>query len=241
VFFSAIDRLELNLKQKSSVKKWIGIIALVLIALIVVVVYCVMNRLDSIAKIAIEKYGSQAIGTAVHVESVSIYPRSGSAFIRGVTIANPNGFTNPEAFKINAISVKMNIRSLAKSVWIIDEIFLRASEIFVEVNKNGIVNLNVLMMNLEKTIPLPRKEMNVFGIPMQERKFIIRRIVISQGIIHARIGTKILEHPMSNIELTGLGEKNGATPEQLTGEIMGELYQKALVEVRKKSGDPSIE
>jgi hypothetical protein len=46
------------------------------------------TNLDWIVKNAIERYGSQALGTAVRVDHVSLSPTKGSGESAGLTIAN---------------------------------------------------------------------------------------------------------------------------------------------------------
>ena len=51
------------------------------------------SRLDSLVAGLIEQYGSQIVGTPVRVGSVAIDLRAGRGTIRGLRVANPEGYS----------------------------------------------------------------------------------------------------------------------------------------------------
>jgi hypothetical protein len=230
-------------RKKSGIRKAFAAGVLILVLLIVAVLVCVLTRLDAIVKAAIEKYGSRAAGTAVRVESVKIRLREGSGAIRGLTLANPEGFKEPYAFSLGEIGVTIDIRSLAEEVKIINEISVRAPEIFVEINSSNAVNLNVIRNNLEKAAPKKsaRTAMDKSG---PEPRLIIRRLFFSNGSIQARIASlndKIYQLKLPAIAMENLGGKNGATPEEITRQILDELCGRAVNEVEKKISGIAVE
>ena len=72
------------------------------VAVIVVAaaVFLLISNLDAIVKAALEKYGSEATGSAVTVDSVRISLREGSGSISGFSIGNPPGFSTPAALAL---------------------------------------------------------------------------------------------------------------------------------------------
>lgn len=230
-------------KKKSGIKKAFVVSALILIILIAAVLAFVLTRLDFIVKAAIEKYGSRAAGVSVRVESVKIRLREGSAAIRGLTLANPEGFTDTYAFSLGETRAGIDIRSLTEDVNVIDEIRVLAPRVFVEINSEKSVNLNVIRKNLEassKGKPAPGKKSK----EGKQARLIIKRILFSDGSIQARIAAvkgKTLELRLPSIEMRNLGGKNGATPDELTRQIIGELCRRALAEVERKVGAVAAE
>ncbi len=233
-------------KKKSGIKKAFVVSALILILLIAAVLVCVLTRLDAIVKAAIEKYGSEAAGTAVRVESVKIRIREGSGAVKGLTLANPEGFKDSHAFSLGEIGIGIDIRSLTQDVKIIDDIRVIAPEIFVEMNSSRVTNLNVIRKNLEKSAPgekaaSPRKSSKAGKDESgSETRMIIRRILFSDGLIRARIAPlngRTFQLKLPSIEMRNLGGKNGATPDELTRQIIGELCRRAAAEVEKKTGE----
>lgn len=96
-------------------KKLILILSLLLIMVGVAVVYLASN-LDAIAKRAIESAGTNALGTAVRVDNVSIDLAGGSAILSGFTVANPSGFSNGDMMRFDELRVAIDIRSLNSDV-----------------------------------------------------------------------------------------------------------------------------
>ena len=224
-------------QKKSGIRKSLVVGTLILVILIAAVLVCVLTRLDSIVKAAIERYGSQATNTKVRVESVKIRLREGSGAIRGLTLANPEGFKGPYAFSLGEIGVGIDIRSLTEEVKIINEIHVRAPEIFVEINSANVVNMNVIRKNLEKSAPPKNSGQAKKDKTGPQPRLIIRRILFSDGSIQARIASlndKAYSLKLPAIEMRNLGGKNGATPDELTRQILGELCRRAVNEVEKK-------
>lgn len=92
-------------------KKLFLILSLLVVMVGAGAVYLLTN-LDSIAKRAIESAGSNALGTAVRVESVSIDLIGGSATLSGFTVANPAGFSSQDMIKFDELRVAIDTRSL---------------------------------------------------------------------------------------------------------------------------------
>jgi hypothetical protein len=96
-------------------KKLFLILSLLVVMVGAGAVYLLTN-LDSIAKRAIESAGSNALGTAVRVESVSIDLIGGSATLSGFTVANPAGFSSQDMIKFDELRVAIDTRSLNADV-----------------------------------------------------------------------------------------------------------------------------
>jgi hypothetical protein len=231
-------------EKKSGLKKWLASAALVLVILITTVVICVLTRLDGIVKEAIEKYGSRAAGTKVRVESVKIRLREGSGAISGLTVANPAGFEGEHAFILGEIGVAIDIRSLTKKVKIVNEILIRAPEIFVEIISAKAVNLDIIRKNLDKSATPKKSAPTKEDKAGPEPRLIIRRILFTNGMVHVKIaaaGGKEYRIALPRIEMSNLGGRNGATPDQITRQILGELCRRALAEVERKGTGLAIQ
>jgi hypothetical protein len=96
-------------------KKLFLILSLLLVVGGAGVVYLTTN-MDPIAKRAIESAGTNALGTAVRVDSVSINLTDGSATLSGFTVANPQGFSSQDMIRFDELRVAIDIRSLNSEV-----------------------------------------------------------------------------------------------------------------------------
>jgi hypothetical protein len=224
-------------------KAFIGAVLIIVIALGAGLLF-LFNNLNRIVKTAIEKKGSSAVQTAVRVDRVKIDLKRSSGAITGLTVANPEDFKNPNAFSLGEISIKIDIRSMTKDVKVIEEIIIRECSVFVEMNSEKTINLNEIKKNLAGTASAESPVQTDGSEKDKEPRWIIRRIRFSGGSISANIapwkdGELRLNLPL--IEMTNLGGNTGATPSQITKQVIGELTRRALDEVKKKAADLAVE
>lgn len=102
-------------------RKFLVIIAAAGLILTAVLIFLLTN-LDWIVKNAIERYGSQATGTAVRVDRVSIRPVQGKGAIEGLTAANPRGYAAPSILSLGGISLRLAPRTVTANPVVIEDI-----------------------------------------------------------------------------------------------------------------------
>lgn len=218
------------------------IVATVLIIVIAIAgsVFYVFNNLDRLVEEAIEKYGSEATQTSVLVDSVKVNLQDGAAAINGITIANPAGFQAPLVFSLTEVGSQIDLASLSEDVIVINDVRVRAPNVFVEVNKDNKVNLNVLKDNVlgatskNSATEQPAATQKAAGA---EPKIIIHRILFEEGFIDARVvalNNQNFKIKLPSFELNELGGKTGATPAEISQQVLKKLTDIALAEVRKK-------
>jgi len=228
-------------------KKIFATTILIIIVAVAGSVYYVLNNLDSLVKVAIEKYGTEATQTSVMVESVKISLQDGAAAINGITIANPKDFQAPLAFSLGEIGSKINIATLTEEVIIIDDIRVRTPEVYAEVNKDNKINLNVLKNNLLKMVPQSasvKKEPVPESGSRVEPKIIVHRVLFEEGFIKARVVSlddKEFKLKLPSFELKELGGTKGAEPAEIIQQIFKKLTDIALSEVKKKGIDKKLD
>src|SRR6185369_4991606 len=98
----------------------VAAVAVLFIAIGVVVM--VVSRADRLVKRAIEEHGSAATQTAVSVEHVDIKLASTSAALRGLTVANPPGFSTAPAVRLEEVQVAVDGASLGANVLVLNEV-----------------------------------------------------------------------------------------------------------------------
>ena len=199
-------------------KMFLGAVVVLLLSL-GFTVYYLLSSLDGMVKTAIEASGSQATQTAVRVESVQIVLKDGSGAIRGVTVANPPGFSASQGFSLGEITTQINLKSLSEKVTIIERITVCEPEVFFELNDAGKNNLAELKRNLSTAA----SGSSATGQGnTAEPKLIIRKLLFTEGSIHARVVPldKEYELQLPTLELNNLGGKNGATPTQIADQVL---------------------
>jgi len=223
-------------KKSHRMRKAVIWILLVFIIVIVAGVLFLLTNLDSIVKSAIQKYGSEAVQTAVRVDRVKISLKQGSGVIQGLTVANPPGFSLPFAFGLGKILVDIDNKSITGEVKVIDDITVEAPEVFVEMNPDRKVNLDEIKKALARQAPSKTKQPEA-GRTGEKPKLIIRHLRFAEGIILAKIapqGGKEQKLRLPTLEMRNIGGKSGAYPDQIARQILNELTRHAMNEVTRR-------
>lgn len=220
-------------------KKTLLIVVLLIIAVIAGGLYYVLTNLDSLVKQAIEKYGSEATHTAVRVDKVNIRLKQASAAVSGLTVANPKGFSTPNAFSLGRIATRLNIKGMSKDHIAIDEVRVQAPEVFYEVNADRKANLNLLKDNLTGGAKAagPAKTATKGG---KEPTISIRKFEFAGAALHAKLVP--LKDKEFNLNLPAFQLVNlKGTPEQISRQVLNQLIDRAREEIRRKGIDAELE
>jgi len=205
-------------------------------------VYYLLTNLDSLVEKAIEKYGSEATQTSVLVDSVEINLTDGAAGITGLTVGNPAGYGFANAFSLGEIRAAIDLQSLQKEPYIINEITVLAPQVFVEINEDKKTNLNELKNNL--TAGSTDKPQDIKSqAPTEEPRLIIRRLTFADGSIQAKVATlqnKEYQLKLPSMDMTNLGGSKGATATELASEILKRLTDRASDIVKKDIVDAEL-
>jgi hypothetical protein len=129
------------------------LLALTGTALIIVVIsiWLLASNLDGIVKRIIEDAGSDALGTHVALNSAEINLAQAKAALTGLTIANPRGFNERNAFKLGGIEVVLDPATVTgDEIVILSVIIDQAALTFEQIGSNN--NLQALMNNLNSSI-----------------------------------------------------------------------------------------
>ncbi len=208
-------------------------------------VYFLLSNLDDIVKTAIETYGSEATKTAVKVNNVKIVLQDGSGSISGLTVGNPQGFSSPQVFSLGQIATQIDLNSLSGDLVVIEHITVKAPEIFFELNQAGKNNLEALKQNLSpgssgsSASSGSSSSASSSASSGAQPKLIIRKVLFVDGNIHAKVVplNKDYELKLPKVEMSNLGGKNGATPEQIADQVLKVLTDRAIAEVKKQGID----
>lgn len=169
----------------------------------------------------IEMAASTALGTQVTVSGVSLSPFSGQGSIRGLSIANPEGFDAPYAMQLGELDVAVSLASLVSDVIEIDHIVVNEVNVTYETT---VVNDNIraLLANLPASGSAPVVEASPEATP--GKKVIIRdlRLINPQITLQTRVASAPV--PLPDLTLTDIGQKsNGVTVAEAAQQILGAL------------------
>ena len=223
-------------------KKIILIVVLLVVAAIGAALYYVFTNLDAIVKAAIEEVGSQTTQTAVRVDKVKIALTDGAGTISGLSIANPKGFESRNAFLLGAVETQIDIKSLTKGPITIDKVIIRKPQVFYEMNKDRESNLSALYKNIAAATA-GSASTNKPAAKSDEPKLIIRRFLLTDATVEANVVplNKNYTLKLPTIDLKDLGGKDGATPSEISGQVLDIITQRALAEVKRAGIDEKVQ
>jgi len=224
-------------------KKTIFILIILLLIVIAGAVFYLLNNLDALVEAAIEEFGSDAVKTSVQVEAVEISLTEGAATINGLTIANPDGFSLPQAFSLGEITLDINLEKTQQELIAIDAINVIAANVFYEINAERNGSLNMLKENLGMSAgsstgtsvdDKSSKDSAVAPIRLD-----ISRFEFKDASLHAKVvplKDKTYDLMLPALILTDLS----GTPEQISRQLLDKLIDHAKKEIRKQGLDKEL-
>jgi hypothetical protein len=108
------------------------------------------SSLDSIVKQVIERTGSELTGTSVRLDSAEIDLGSGRGTLRGLRVANPEGFSSADVFSLGEITLEIDLGTLTQDPVVIRTVRIDAPEARVEVDAKGKTNVDVIRRHLKQ-------------------------------------------------------------------------------------------
>jgi hypothetical protein len=215
------------------------------LVVLVIGVLLVVWRLDALVRSAIERYGSAATKVAVRVESVAVSPAGGAAALRGLTVGNPSGFTDVNIFSLDTVDVVVDVGTVFSNPMVIDEVVLRAPEVYFEANQAGESNVEAIRRNIEeyrkagRTQPPgdtgPRPGEPSGDASAEPRRFLIRKLSMQQArvvIDASAIGGERMVMSLPDAEEFDIGGRNdGATGAELAAILTTILVRDVTITV----------
>ncbi len=213
--------------KKSSTTKKISLIVLTILALGGAFIY--MN-MGSIAKSVAEKIGSETLGVKVTIASLDISIKDRSVLVSGLSIANPEGFKNSHAMKVESINIAMN--SFAKELLVFNDIRVKGTELFLEVTQSG-TNLNALKKNIDQGKKAPKEEKEHGSATAAAAKVVLKHFLLSSAQLHPAqtliSGKDLKSVSLPDIKLAGIGEKqNGVLAREAISQVWDAISKSAL-------------
>lgn len=222
-----------------------------LVLLLVVGLVIVFLSIDAIAKSAIEKGGTYALGTETSVSSVSVGVFKGEFSMSGLKVANPTSgsekFGSPHFFSLGKGATAVSLSTIRQPTVEIPTLTLESIDAYIE-RRGSATNYGTILEHLKKVAgsggdkPAPTSG--------EEKKFIIRELKLTNVTIHVDMAAAALPGglgsagdvigqvtkvtiPIDKIELKDVGKTgegvggSGVTMSQLSGIIVKAVLQAA--------------
>lgn len=223
--------------------------AVALAVLLVVGLVIVFMSIDSIAKAAIEKGGTYALGTDTTVSDVSVGVFKGEFSMGGLKVANPKSgsFATPHFLSLGTGATAVSLSTLRQPTVEISSFTLDKLDANIE-SKGGSTNYGAILENLKKlssgdsSKPAPSSEGG--------KKFVIKQLTLSNITVHVSMGGSFLPGavgdaagkltnvtiPIDRIELKDVGQGGGVAGTGVTMEQLAGIIVKAVLAAAAEKG-----
>jgi hypothetical protein len=195
------------------VKRLIGLVV-VLVVLVVAAVFGVAFYADSIAKAAVEKGGTYALGVPTKLGDADVGLLSGGLEMKKLDVANPQGYKSASFLSMGDGAVKVSLGTLRKDVVEIPTLSL--ADIQINLEKSGDkANYQVILDNLKKLesgSAQPQQKPAEAG-----KKFVITKVDISNVKVHVDllpVGGELTQAniTLDKVELNDVGTAGKGVP-----------------------------
>ena len=221
-------------------------LALVLVVLVGVALFYLASNLDSIVRAAIERYGSEALGAQVRVATVEIALREGRGSIRGLRVANPEGYSAADAFRLGEITLQIDPGSLTASPIRVPQVRIVAPEVRYEL-AGRTSNLQTLLDHVNaRSAGTTGSGAGGEGAAADAAapRIAIESFVFEQGRVDAElgvIGAAETGVDLPPVRLQSIGGRDGATPEEIAQVVMRAFLRSATRAVAQAPTDRLID
>lgn len=184
--------------------------------------------LGSLVKKGVNDWGPRLTQTPVTLDDARLSPLSGTGTFRGLYVGNPEGWGSDKAFSLGEIHVDLVPTTLLENPIVIEELLIDAPEFVYEHRLTGGSNLKELIENIEEaTGGLLERPIGEPDEP--ERKFIIKRLRLRNGVAQVQAATAAATVPLPELSYDDLGvEEGGLTAAQLSRVVLTDVLARVV-------------
>jgi uncharacterized protein involved in outer membrane biogenesis len=215
-------------------KKLFISLGVVLAALVLVAYVAGQFFLGSIVKAGVNKMGPSVTQSKVVLAGASISPFSGAGTLTGLSVGNPQGWSDANALYLGRVDFAVQPSSLLKEVIVINDLSVTEPAFAYETH---IVSSNIgdLLKNIEASVGA--KTQPVDSKTAKPHKFIVRHLRLQNAKVSIGVGAAAIPLPMPDVELTDLGVKEGGlTSSQLSFAIMRAVMPNIITATTQAAG-----
>ncbi|MCH7848184.1 MAG: AsmA family protein [Planctomycetes bacterium] len=205
----------------------------VLLILLVLATVAVALYIDTIAKTAIERGATYALGVETTLGSADVGLWSGTFSMGDMTIANPAGFESPYFTHLGQGDVEVALKTLRQETVELPTLTLTDLEIYLD-KKEGKANYDVILENLKRFESQENAQDDAGG-----KKFIIEEVLIKNIMVHVQLlplGGDLtkLDVPIDEVRLHDVG--SGTDGSVLMSELTSVIIKAVLAAIVQKGG-----
>jgi hypothetical protein len=220
-------------------KRILVIGAVIVLIAIVATLLIVGGNLNSLIAATIEKSGREVTGTSVSVSGVEVSLREARGSIDGLSVASPDGFDAREAFVLGNITLALDLKSLREEPIVIEELRIQAPVVNAKFLKDGKSNIDELRKRVQA-----HSGSGGDGRAKAQKRLRIERFVFEAGKIEvdaSALGLEARTVALPAIQLSDIGGREGATPDQIAKIILVAATKQATSAIARSEVSRLIE
>jgi len=207
----------------------IGLVVLVIVVGIVLTV--AISNLDRIVKGVVESAGSEVLGTDVTLNKVEISLKGGRGSLKGLVIANPEGFSARNAFEIDEVTLALDLGTVTSDEVVVEQVVVDGARVTFE-ETGGSINLQTLLKNAQdyagpsEPSETPEKEPESAGPKLVIKEF--RFTNADATLISEKLGQEVMAG-IPDIVLNDIGQKgHGVTAAEAAKQVLVPVIQQVI-------------
>ncbi len=211
-----------------------------LVVLLVIAVVAVFFFVDSIAKGAIERGATYALGVQTTLGSADVGITSGEFGMKALRVANPEGFPSDHFMTLGSGEVALTLRTLRQEVVELPKLALSGIDLRLE-KKGAQSNYKVIVDHLKSLQSGPDSGGETPKDEGGGKRFVIREVLVTDVNVEADLVgggdlTKV-RVPIKEIRLTDVGSGGGNERGVSMSELTGVLIEAILAAVVANAAD----
>lgn len=210
-------------------KKLIRLV-LILVVLIIAGVVAAFFYIDTIAKSAVERGGTYALGVDTKLKSASVHLFSGQFTMSGLNVANPQGYDADHFLRLGDGDVAVTLASLRQDVIRLPTLSLKTLDVNLE-KKGDKANYQVILDNLKKLSSGEKPAAAEGGA-----KYVIDNVDIRRINVHVKLLGQNLDVPIDHVRLKNVGTADGANGLSMS-QVAGVIVKAVFDAVVQKAGN----
>lgn len=174
--------------------------------------------LGSVVKAGVNGFGPKLTQTKVELANASLSPLTGSGTLSGLSVGNPAGWSDGNAFSLGKVHVDVEPFSVFGDHIVVNEITID-EPVFSYETKVVSSNIKDLLKNIDSFTGSGGKAAETkSGKPI---KFVVKKFRLTNAKATLGVGAAAIPVPLPPISLDNLGvAEGGITPDQLASALM---------------------
>lgn len=217
-----------------AIKVLFGVIVVFVIVVIIAGSF-VANNINGIVQTVVEDIGSETLKTKVTLSKADISLMNSRVLLSGLSIDNPDGFSDAKLFHMDNVVVDVDLMSLLDNTIFVEQLLIDGAKITVE-QKGASTNVQKILDNIDRSEDLPTtteesaSSASLDNLLVKVKSF--QFVGSSATLVTEQWGEQDLQ--LAEIKIKDIGGNNGVPIDELVGAIMKPIIKKVKLAAERR-------